>query len=129
MLPKTTAALLASRPENATAITVPSLAPGADAARAFLFGKNTRSKISGWTQKVLADQPLCKAKGGSAVRLLALVLATRTDAGGLLGAGAGVRVSALNCIRPVREAAVSPLPCPAGAGKEPSCACRTSPAV
>ncbi|GHB84500.1 hypothetical protein GCM10010347_64270 [Streptomyces cirratus] len=46
-LPGTADDLLASRPENATPITVPSLAPREDGTGPFTFGKKMRPKLSG----------------------------------------------------------------------------------
>ncbi|MEU9032593.1 hypothetical protein AB0D46_34835 [Streptomyces sp. NPDC048383] len=86
-LPGTAADLLASRPENATPITVPSLAHPEDGTGPFTFGKKMRPKLSGWAQKVISDKKLRKAKATSATRLLALTLATRTSGSGGLGPG------------------------------------------
>lgn len=86
-LPGTAGDLLASRPENPTSVTVPSLAPGKDGTGPFTFGKKMRPKLSGWAQKVISDKKLRKAKATSATRLLALTLATQTDASGFLGSG------------------------------------------
>ncbi|WP_208948869.1 hypothetical protein [Streptomyces subrutilus] len=54
-IPGTAGDLLASRPENATQITVPSLAPREDGTGPFTFGKKMRPKLSGWAQKVISD--------------------------------------------------------------------------
>ncbi|MEV7083324.1 hypothetical protein AB0N88_33030 [Streptomyces sp. NPDC093516] len=86
-LPGTADDLLASRPENPTPITVPSLVPHEDKAGPFTFGKKMRPKLSGWAQKVISDKKLRKAKATAATRLLALTLATQTDVSGRLGAG------------------------------------------
>ncbi|CAL9330665.1 hypothetical protein [Streptomyces sp. enrichment culture] len=86
-LPGTVDDLLASRPESPTPITIPSLLPGPDGSGPFTFGRKLRPKLSGWAQRVISDKKLRKAKATSAVRLLALELATRTDASGLLGTG------------------------------------------
>ncbi|THA26821.1 hypothetical protein E4198_21070 [Streptomyces sp. RKND-216] len=86
-LPGTASDLLASRPESPTPVTVPSLVPGEDASAPFTFGKKARAKLSGWGQRVVSDKKLRKRKAPAPVRLLALTLATRTDADGLLGAG------------------------------------------
>ncbi|KIF03597.1 hypothetical protein PL81_23345 [Streptomyces sp. RSD-27] len=95
-LPGTGADLLASRPENATPVTVPSLAPGEDGTGPFTFGKKMRPKLSGWAQKVISDKSLRKARATAATRLLALTLATQTTASGSLGpGGTGVALTAL----------------------------------
>ncbi|MEW2302236.1 hypothetical protein AB0958_20045 [Streptomyces sp. NPDC006655] len=86
-LPGTADDLLASRPENPTPISVPSLAPPKDGSGPFTFGRKMRPKLSGWAQKVVSDKKLRKAKAAAGARLLALTLATRTDASGILGAG------------------------------------------
>ncbi|MFF9869925.1 hypothetical protein ACF1G0_31765 [Streptomyces sp. NPDC013953] len=86
-LPGTAGDLFASRPENPTPITVPSLAPGDDGTGPFTFGKKMRPKLSGWAQKVISDKKLRKAKATAGTRLLALTLATQTSATGLLGPG------------------------------------------
>lgn len=101
-LPGTVGDLLASRPENATPITVPSLAPGEDGTGPFTFGKKMRPKLSGWAQKVISDKKLRKAKATSATRLLALTLATHTGASGRLGPGGhGVTLNTLAAWVPV----------------------------
>ncbi|MFF3275971.1 hypothetical protein ACFYWU_34290 [Streptomyces chrestomyceticus] len=82
-LPGTIAGALASRPEDATAFTVPTLLPGQP--RPFAFGKTTRSKISGWAQKVLGDRKIRKKKLGATTRHLALYTAARTRPDGRLG--------------------------------------------
>ncbi|MFD9458557.1 hypothetical protein ACFWBC_36425 [Streptomyces sp. NPDC059985] len=87
-LPDTAGDLLASRPENATPITVPSLAPREDGTGPFTFGKKMRPKLSGWAQKVISDKKLRKANATSATRLLALTLATRTSGSGAWGPAA-----------------------------------------
>lgn len=45
--------LLASRPENPTPISVPSLMPHEDGTGPFTFGKKMRPKLFGWAQKVV----------------------------------------------------------------------------
>lgn len=55
-LPGTAGDLLASRPENPTPVTVPSLAPREDGTGPFTFGKKTRPKLSGWAQKIVSDK-------------------------------------------------------------------------
>ncbi|MHA6757075.1 hypothetical protein [Streptacidiphilus sp. PAMC 29251] len=82
-LPGTVAEVMASRPEDPTAFTVPSLLP--DQASPFGFGKTTRSRISGWAQKVVGDRKLRKKKAGAADRLLALYTAAHTRPDGHLG--------------------------------------------
>ncbi|MFE1876424.1 hypothetical protein ACFW9N_37120 [Streptomyces sp. NPDC059496] len=100
-LPSTPDDLLASRPENATPITVPSLAPREDGTGPFTFGKKMRPKLSGWAQKVISDKKLRKAKATPATRLLALTLATQADASGRLGPGGhGICLNALATMVP-----------------------------
>ncbi|MEU7229900.1 hypothetical protein [Streptomyces chrestomyceticus] len=82
-LPGAIAGALASRPEDATAFTVPTLLP--EQPRPFAFGKTTRSKISGWAQKVLGDRKIRKKKLGATTRLLALYTAAHTRLDGSLG--------------------------------------------
>ncbi|MFF4645858.1 hypothetical protein [Streptomyces sp. NPDC001389] len=95
-LPGTAGDLLASRPENATPITVPSLAPGEDGTAPFTFGRKTRPKLSGWAQKAISDKRLRKTKATAGTRLLALTLATQTDTSGRLGPdGGGIALNAL----------------------------------
>ncbi|MET9663199.1 hypothetical protein [Streptomyces sp. NPDC006510] len=101
-LPGTAEALLASRPENPTPITVPSLVPHEDKAGPFTFGKKMRPKLSGWAQKVISDKKLRKAKATAATRLLALTLATQSDTPGRLGPdGHGITLNALTGLVPV----------------------------
>ncbi|MEU2183976.1 hypothetical protein [Streptomyces thermolilacinus] len=100
-LPGTAGDLLASRPENPTPITVPSLVPH-DKAGPFTFGKKMRPKLSGWAQKVISDKKLRKAKATAATRLLALTLATHSDAAGHLGPGGqGIALTAFAAWVPV----------------------------
>ncbi|WP_326770945.1 hypothetical protein OG978_45740 (plasmid) [Streptomyces sp. NBC_01591] len=95
-LPGTVGDLLASRPENPTPITVPSLTPHEDGTGPFTFGKKMRPKLSGWAQKVVSDKKLRKAKAAAGTRLLALTLAAGTDASGRLGPGGqGITLNAL----------------------------------
>ncbi|MFD4578005.1 hypothetical protein ACFWNK_37535 [Streptomyces sp. NPDC058417] len=101
-LPATTTDLLASRPENPTLITVPSLVPHEDTAGPFTFGKKLRPKLSGWAQKVISDKKLRKAKATAATRLLALTLAAQTDPSGRIGPGGqGIAATALAAWVPV----------------------------
>ncbi|KAA0940446.1 hypothetical protein, partial [Streptomyces apricus] len=98
VLPGTVGELLASRPENATPVTVPCLTPRQDAAGPFTFGRKTRPKLSGWAQKVISDKKLRKAKATAGARLLALTLATQCGSDGRIGphgqgAGAGFAAS------------------------------------
>lgn len=86
-LPGTVDDLLASRPENPTPITVPSLVPPEGGTGPFTFGRKMRPKLSGWAQRVVTDKKLRKTKATAGPRLLALTLATRTDASGRLGPG------------------------------------------
>jgi hypothetical protein len=99
-LPGTAGDLLASRSENPTPITVPSLVPVGDGTGPFTFGKKARSKLSGWAQRVVSDKKLRKTK--AAARLLALALATQTDASGVLGpCGQGIALTTLTAWVPV----------------------------
>ncbi|MDQ8707555.1 hypothetical protein RCO28_34555 [Streptomyces sp. LHD-70] len=82
-LPGTVADVMASRPEDPTPITVPTLLP--EQPRPFKFGKNNRSRISGWAQKVAGDRKLRKKKAGAATRLLALCTAAHSRPDGCLG--------------------------------------------
>ncbi|MER5890008.1 hypothetical protein ABT160_39800 [Streptomyces sp. NPDC001941] len=101
-LPGTAGELLASRPENATPVTVPSLVPDEGKAGPFTFGRKMRPKLSGWAQKVISDKKLRKAKATAATRLLALTLATQTDTQGRLGPGVqGIALTALAAAVPV----------------------------
>ncbi|MFF1405097.1 hypothetical protein [Streptomyces sp. NPDC058294] len=101
-LPGTAAELLASRPENPTPITVPSLVPHEDKTGPFTFGKKMRTKLSGWAQKVTSEKKLRKAKATAATRLLALTLATQTNAAGHLGPGGqGITLNAITGLVPV----------------------------
>lgn len=101
-LPGTAGDLLASRPENPTPITVPSLVPHEDKAGPFTFGKKMRPKLSGWAQKIVSDKKLRKAKATAGTRLLALTLATQTDASGRLGPGGqGIALNTLAAWVPV----------------------------
>ncbi|MFM9447217.1 hypothetical protein [Streptomyces acidiscabies] len=86
-IPCTAEELLASRPENPTPITVPSLVPAEDEAGPFGFGKKMRPKLSGWAQRVVSDKKLRKKKAPATTRLLTLALAAQTDASGRLGPG------------------------------------------
>ncbi|WP_075779680.1 hypothetical protein, partial [Streptomyces acidiscabies] len=88
-IPCTAEELLASRPENPTPITVPSLVPAEDEAGPFTFGKKMRPKLSGWAQRVVSDKKLRKKKAPATTRLLTLALAAQTDASGRLGPGGG----------------------------------------
>ncbi|SHM23882.1 hypothetical protein [Streptomyces yunnanensis] len=66
------------------------------------FGKKMRPKLSGWAQKVVSDKKLRKAKAIAGTRLLALTLATQTDASGCLGSGGrGIALNALAAWVPV----------------------------
>ncbi|BFO17266.1 hypothetical protein SHKM778_36540 [Streptomyces sp. KM77-8] len=100
-LPVTVEELLASRPENAIPITVPSLVP-TETGGTFPFGRKTRPKLSGWAQRVMADKGLRKSKAPAATRLLALTLATRTTDSGHLGReGKGIPLTDLTTHVPV----------------------------
>ncbi|WP_331754527.1 hypothetical protein OHA19_42875 (plasmid) [Streptomyces sp. NBC_00012] len=96
-LPGTPADLLASRPENPTPITVPSLVPDADAPALFTVGRKLRPKLSGWAQRTVSDKKLRKSKATAGTRLLALVLTTQSCADGRLGAsGQGIGLDHLS---------------------------------
>jgi hypothetical protein len=82
-LPGTVAELMASRSEDPTAVTVPTLLP--EEPRPFTFGKTTRARISGWAQKVVGDRKIRKKKATAATRLLALYTAAHTRPDGRLG--------------------------------------------
>ncbi len=82
-LPGTVAEVMASRPEDPTTFTVPTLLP--EQPRPFAFGKATRSRISGWAQKVVGDRKIRKKKLGAATRLLALYTAAHARSDGHLG--------------------------------------------
>ncbi|MHA6757022.1 hypothetical protein [Streptacidiphilus sp. PAMC 29251] len=79
----TAAEAMASSSEDPTAFTVPSLLP--DQPRLLDFGKTTRSRISGWAQKVIGDRKLRKKKATAPTRLLALYTAAHTRPSGHLG--------------------------------------------
>lgn len=101
-IPGTTSDLLASRPENPTTVTVPSLVPDADGSGPFTFGKKMRPKLSGWAQRVVSDKKLRKAKAPAAARLLAMTLATQTSIDGRLGPGGrGIALESLAAWVPV----------------------------
>ncbi|SCF90545.1 hypothetical protein [Streptomyces sp. Ncost-T10-10d] len=101
-IPGTAGDLLASRPENPTPVTVPSLVAREDGTGPFTFGKKMRPKLSGWAQKVVSDKKLRKAKTTAGTRLLALTLATQTSASGRLGpGGTGVALDSLATLCPV----------------------------
>ncbi|MFE7120214.1 hypothetical protein ACFU99_32805 [Streptomyces sp. NPDC057654] len=82
-LPGAAADVLASRPEDPTAVTIPTLLP--ERPRPFTFGKVHRTRLSGWAQKVVGDRKLRKKKLGPATRLLALYTAVHTLPDGRLG--------------------------------------------
>ncbi|MFK0181748.1 hypothetical protein ACIQVR_37985 [Streptomyces xanthochromogenes] len=93
-LPGSVADLLDSRPENPTPITIPSLLPDRSKTDAFVFGRHTRAKLSGWAQKAVADRNLRTTEATASARLLALVLATQTSIDGHLGTyGQGVALT------------------------------------
>ncbi|WP_416971985.1 hypothetical protein [Streptomyces sp. 4F14] len=109
-IPGTVEELLASRPENPTPITVPSLMPGEDGTGPFTFGKKMRPKLSGWAQKVVSDKKLRKKKAPATTRLLALALAAQTDASGRLGpGGGGIALDGLTAWVPVDTAELKDL--------------------
>ncbi|MFE9123734.1 hypothetical protein [Streptomyces sp. NPDC007172] len=90
-LPGSADDLLASRPEDPTPLTIPTLFPSVDRPGPFTFGKKTRPKLSGWAQKIVADKKLRKTKATAGARLLALVLATHTGPDGHVGSeGQGI---------------------------------------
>ncbi|GAA4658620.1 hypothetical protein GCM10023347_07390 [Streptomyces chumphonensis] len=82
-VPGTVAEVMASRSEDPTGFTVPTLLP--ERPRPFAFGKNNRSRISGWAQKVVGDRKLRKKKADAHTRLLALYTAAHTRPDGRLG--------------------------------------------
>ncbi|MEV5082815.1 hypothetical protein AB0K74_29665 [Streptomyces sp. NPDC056159] len=82
-LPGTVADVLASRPEDPTTVTIPTLLPTQP--RPFAFGKTTHSRISGWAQKAVGDRKIRKKKLGAATRLLALYTAAHARPDGRLG--------------------------------------------
>ncbi|MGW1046769.1 hypothetical protein [Streptomyces sp. NPDC002547] len=82
-LPDTIAEVMASRPEDPVAFTVPTLLP--EQPRPFTFGKTTRARISGWAQKIVGDRKLRKKKATAATRLLALYTTAHTQPDGRLG--------------------------------------------
>ncbi|MET7390606.1 hypothetical protein ACFYPT_37990 [Streptomyces sp. NPDC005529] len=84
-LPATVAEALASRSENATRITVPSLQPTSTSQGPFTFGRHTRPKLSGWAQKVVGEKQLRKKKTPAATRLLSLAVASHAMGDGRLG--------------------------------------------
>ncbi|MFD4764059.1 hypothetical protein ACFWOJ_36115 [Streptomyces sp. NPDC058439] len=101
-IPGTVGDLLASRPENPSPVTVPSLMPDGDSPGPFTFGKKMRPKLSGWAQKIVSDKKLRKAKATAGTRLLALMLATQTGSDGQLGpCGQGVGLDSLASWCPV----------------------------
>ncbi|MFF9572045.1 hypothetical protein [Streptomyces sp. NPDC014685] len=109
-LSSTLADLLASRPENPTAITVPSLVPDEDGSGPFTFGRKLRPKLSGWAQRTITDKKLRKAKAPAATRLLALVLATHSNADGDLGPdGQGIDLDQLFSWCAITPGELSPL--------------------
>ncbi|MEV1026473.1 hypothetical protein [Streptomyces sp. NPDC050264] len=83
LLPGTVADVMASRSEDPTAITVPTLLP--DRARPLTLGKNNRARISGWAQRVVGDRKIRKKKATATDRLLALYTAAHTRPDGRLG--------------------------------------------
>ncbi|WP_081238429.1 hypothetical protein [Streptomyces viridosporus] len=104
-LPGTVDELLASRPENPTPITVPSLVPHEDGTGPFAFGRKTRPKLSGWARRVVTDKKLRKTRASAGTRLLALTLAAHTDASGCLGPdGRGIALDTLTTRVPVGPA-------------------------
>ncbi|MEU0602172.1 hypothetical protein ABZ484_28615 [Streptomyces sp. NPDC006393] len=82
-LPGTVAEVMASRPEEPTTVTVPTLLP--ERPRPFAFGSASRSRISGWAQKAVGGRKLRKKKLGAATRLLALYTAAHIRPDGHLG--------------------------------------------
>jgi hypothetical protein len=82
-LPGTVAEVMAARPEDPTAFTIPTLLP--EQPRPLTIGKAHRSRISGWAQKVVGDRKIRKKKLGAATRLLALYTAAHTRPDGRLG--------------------------------------------
>ncbi|MCX3061375.1 hypothetical protein [Streptomyces beihaiensis] len=107
-MPSTSEEVMASRPENPTAFTVPSLLPVRP--HPFTLGKNNRSRISGWAQKVVGDRKLRKKKAGPATRLLALYTAAHTRPDGRLRHagrdGLGIEEAAAFCAVPPEDVRV-----------------------
>ncbi|MGH4035308.1 hypothetical protein ACQB60_41115 [Actinomycetota bacterium Odt1-20B] len=95
VLPGSTAEVMASRPENPCAFTVPALLPDQPIpfafafAFAFAFGKTHRARISGWAQKVIGDRTIHKKKLDPATKLLALCTAAHTRDNSQLGSAEG----------------------------------------
>lgn len=88
--------LMASRPENPTRISVPSLTPTEDDPGPFTFGRKMRPRLSGWAQRVVGEKKLRKAKSGADARLLALALATQVSVDARLGPeGEGIDLDSL----------------------------------
>ncbi|MFF3957153.1 hypothetical protein ACFYY1_28620 [Streptomyces sp. NPDC001890] len=101
-IPGTIGDLLASRPENPTTVTVPSLVPHEDGSGPFTFGKKMRPKLSGWAQRVISEKKLRKAKAPAPARLLAMTLATQASSDGRLGpSGRGIARESLTAWVPV----------------------------
>ncbi|MFF3940551.1 hypothetical protein [Streptomyces phaeofaciens] len=104
-IPGTAGDLLASKPEDPTPFTVPSLVPCGDGPGPFTFGRKLRPKLSGWAQKAVSDKKLRKAGTTTATRLLALTLATQTSTAGCLGPdGRGIGLTPLTAWCPVDPA-------------------------
>ncbi|MFI6638886.1 hypothetical protein [Streptomyces sp. NPDC050504] len=107
LLPCTAAEALAARPENPTPFTVPELLP--EGSRPFTLGKATRSRVSGWAQKVVSDRKLRKKKADAATRLLALYTAAQIRPDGRLGSaddgGLDLAGAAAFCALPPDEVA------------------------
>ncbi|MBP0462198.1 hypothetical protein, partial [Streptomyces montanisoli] len=106
-MPCTASEALEARPEDPTAVTVPTLLP--DGPRPFVLGKVTRARISGWAQKVVNDRKLRKKKSPPATRLLALHTAAHSRPDGGLGPaeddGLDLAEAAAFCALPPEEVA------------------------
>ncbi|MEV0442895.1 hypothetical protein AB0I46_28615 [Streptomyces spectabilis] len=81
-LPGTVAEAMESTPANPTLVTLPTLQSGQP--DPFTFSKTSRSRISGWAQKVVGDRKIRKKKAGPATLLLALYTAAHTRPDGRL---------------------------------------------
>lgn len=109
-LPGTVADALASRSENATRFTVPSLQPTATSAGPFTFGRHMRPKLSGWAQKVIGEKQLRKTKTPASTRLLALAVASHAIGDGRLGIlGRGILTTDLAAFCAVPALELGPL--------------------
>ncbi|MGH4036028.1 hypothetical protein ACQB60_44835 [Actinomycetota bacterium Odt1-20B] len=106
-LPATTSEVMATRPENPCAFTVPTLLP--DQPSPLTFGKTHRARISGWAQKIIGDRKIRKKKPSPATKLLAFYTAAHTRPDGRLGPaqddGLGLEAVAAFCGLPAERIA------------------------